>query len=153
MRWDTPGHFWDEPGLTYDSGDPPPESKIPMAFDQTRRLRPAVVQQDIDTLSAIKTLTPTYAPSDARYAVTPLNTAQTSMGTARGVEVTKKGEFEAARDAANAAEWALHNLILGAKDQVIAQYGEDSDQVQAIGLKKKSERKRPGHHTTPPPTP
>jgi hypothetical protein len=59
---------------------------------------------------------------------------------------------EAARDAANAAEWALHNLILGAKDQVIAQYGEDSDQVQAIGLKKKSEHKRPGHHTTTPTT-
>jgi hypothetical protein len=156
MRWDTPGRFWDEPGLTYDSEITPPQSKIPMAFDQTRRLRPAVVQQDIDTLSAIKTLTPTYAPSDVRYAVATLNTAQTSMGTAQGVEVTKKGEFEAARDAANAAEWALHNLILGAKDQVIAQYGEDSDQVQAIGLKKKSEHKRPGSHTptpTPPPAP
>ena len=25
--------------------------------------------------------------------------------------------------------------------------------VQAIGLKKKSEHKRPGHHTTTPPTP
>ena len=45
MRWDTPGHFWDEPGLTYDSEVAPPESGIPMAFDQTRRLRPAIVQQ------------------------------------------------------------------------------------------------------------
>ena len=125
-----------------------------MAKNQTKRLSPKILKQDADALAAIKTLTPTYAPSDARYAVTPLNTAQTSMGTAQGVEVTKKGEFEAARDAANAAEWALHNLILGAKDQVKAQYGEDSDQVQAIGLKKKSERKRPGHRTTPtPPTP
>jgi len=30
---------------------------------------------------------------------------------------------------------------LGAKSQVIAEYGVDSDQVQALGLKKKSERK------------
>lgn len=156
MRWDTPNHFWDEPGLTYDSDITPPVNGIPMAFDQTRRLTPKVLRQDLDTLAAIKTLMPTYAPSDSRYAVTALDTSKTAAGTAQGVEVTKKGEFEAARDGANAAEWALHNLILGAKDQVIAQYGEDSDQVQAIGLKKKSERKRPGSHTptpTPPPAP
>jgi hypothetical protein len=29
------------------------------------------------------------------------------------------------------------------KDQVIAQYGPDSDQVVALGLKKKSDRKAP----------
>ncbi len=42
-----------------------------------------------------------------------------------------------------AAEWRFHEVMLGAKDQVIAQYGVNSDQVQALGLKKKSERKRP----------
>ena len=33
--------------------------------------------------------------------------------------------------------------FLGVKDQVIAQYGPDSDQVAALGLKKKSNRKAP----------
>jgi len=33
--------------------------------------------------------------------------------------------------------------VLSAKDQVIAQYGRDSNEAQAVGLKKKSERKRP----------
>jgi hypothetical protein len=42
-----------------------------------------------------------------------------------------------------AAEWEFHNLMLGAKDQVIAQFGRDSNEVQAIGLKKSSERKAP----------
>ena len=118
-----------------------------MAYNQNKRLNPKILQADADALAAIKTLTPTYAPSNAAYAATLLSTAQTSMGTAQGTEVTKKGDYEAARDAANAAEWAFHNLILNAKDQVIAQYGENSDQVQAIGLKKKSEYKRPVHKT------
>jgi len=42
---------------------------------------------------------------------------------------------------------ALHNAILGAKTQVLAQYGADSDAIQSLGLKKKSERKRPTGRT------
>ena len=124
-----------------------------MAQNQNKRLTPKILKADADALAAIKTLTPTYAPSNASYAVTPLSTAQTSMATAQGTEVTKKGDYEGARDAANAAEWAFHNLVLGAKDQVVAQYGESSDQVQAIGLKKKSEYKRPVRKPKTPPTP
>lgn len=49
----------------------------------------------------------------------------------------------AARDAAVEAEWAFHNAVLGSKTQVDAQYGENSDQRQSLGRKKKSERARP----------
>ena len=113
-----------------------------------------MLQKDVDAFAAIKTLTPAYAPSDSHFTAALMTTGQTNMGTAQGTEVTKKGEFAAARDAANAAEWAFHNLVIGARDQVRAQYGEDSDQVQAIGLKKKSEYKRPSGGTPPtPPTP
>jgi hypothetical protein len=42
-----------------------------------------------------------------------------------------------------AGEWEFHNLMLGVKDQVIAQFGKDSTQVQAVGLKRKSEYSRP----------
>lgn len=38
---------------------------------------------------------------------------------------------------------ALHNAILGACTQVLAQYGDDSDAIQSLGLKKRSDRKRP----------
>jgi hypothetical protein len=48
-----------------------------------------------------------------------------------------------ARDLAAAAEWALHDGMLGAKAQVIAQYGPDAHAVQLLGLKRKSERRRP----------
>ena len=74
-----------------------------------------------------------------------------AMTAAQTEEVKQEGLAAGARDTANAAEWAVHNFILGMKTQIIAQYGEDSDQVQAIGLKKKSERKKP--HKKTPPTP
>jgi len=44
---------------------------------------------------------------------------------------------------------AFHDTILGVKDQVIAQYGPNSDEVASLGLKKKSERKAPVHASKP----
>ncbi len=49
----------------------------------------------------------------------------------------------ASRDDEIIAQWAFHDFILGAKDQVIAQFGDDSNEKQALGLKKKSEYKSP----------
>ena len=114
-----------------------------MAKNQTVRLKPAVLQEDKNTLAAIATLTPAYAPANAAYSVANLTTAQTAMTTAQATEVQKNGEAAAARDAANTNEWGFHNKMLEARKQVVAQYGSDSDQVQAIGLKKKSEYKQP----------
>jgi len=151
--WDQPGATWDAPGLTYDAPDSSnPQPSIPMAKDQTRRLKPTIIQQDKDTLAAIKTLTPAYAPADAQYSTANLTTAETAMITSQETEVQKDGEADAARDAANAAEWAFHNRIQAAKTQVAAQYGEDSDQLQAIGLKKKSEYKKPAARKAAPAT-
>ena len=73
------------------------------------------------------------------------------MTTAQATEVQKEGEADAARDAANTSEWAFHNKVLEAKKQVAAQYGSDSDQLQAIGLKKKSEYKKPAKKKQPTP--
>ena len=63
----------------------------------------------------------------------------------------KQNEADDARDATVAAEWAFHNIILGAKTQVKAQYGDNSDQYAGVGLTKKSEVQSPGSST--PPTP
>ena len=114
-----------------------------MAKDQTKRLSPVIVQEDKDVVAAIATLSPAYAPANAAYSLANLTTAQTTMVTSQNTEVQKQGELDAARDTANANEWAFHNKILEAKKQVAAQYGSDSDQLQAIGLKKKSEYKKP----------
>lgn len=120
-----------------------------MARNQNRRLTPATIRDDQRTLAALRSLSPAYAPSDARYNVAGGDARHAAMTGAQAEEVEARAEAAAARDAANASEWEFHNYILGVKPQVIAQYGADSDQVQAIGLKKKSERKQPGRRTPP----
>ncbi len=114
-----------------------------MAKDQTRRLNPIVVQEDKDVVAAIATLAPAYAPANAAYSLLNLQAASTTMASAQNTEVQKQGELDTARDTANTNEWTFHNKVLEAKKQVMAQYGSDSDQLQAIGLKKKSEYKKP----------
>jgi hypothetical protein len=42
----------------------------------------------------------------------------------------------------------FRSLMRGAKTYVLAHYGEDSYAVQAIGWKRKSDRKRPGRRPT-----
>ena len=38
----------------------------------------------------------------------------------------------------------LHAALLAAKDQVVAQYGDDSPAISLIGLTRRSDRKRAG---------
>ena len=55
----------------------------------------------------------------------------------------KHGVTATARDDEIAKQWAFHDFIIGAKTQVNAQYGDSSNEIQALGLKKKSEYKSP----------
>lgn len=106
-----------------------------------RRIDPQIVQADQIAAIAIESFTD-YSPSNPTYDKTTLAAKRAAMEAARTAELHAQNALNAARDAANAAEWEFHNTILGIKTQVIAQYGTDSDQVRAMGLKKKSDRKR-----------
>ena len=121
-----------------------------MAKDQTKRLKPAVIKADKDMVAALGTLAPVYAPANTAYTLANLQAGLAAMTTAQNTEVQKQGELDAARDAANTNEWAFHNKVLEAKKQVAAQYGSDSDQLQAIGLKKKSEYRKPARKAPAP---
>ncbi len=52
-----------------------------------------------------------------------------------------------------AARWAFHSGLLSAKTAVAGQSGEDSNEIQALGRKKKSERKSLPRKTKMPPKP
>lgn len=120
-----------------------------MAKDETKRIRPGILQEDRDVLSAIKGFsTPVYKPANDAFSVANIQAGQDAVVAAREIEVQKQGEADDARDDTVAAEWAFHNLVLGGKDQVIAQYGDDSGEVQAVGLKRKSEHASPTHTKT-----
>ncbi len=113
-----------------------------MAKDETKRIRPGQLQADREAHIALQTLGD-YRPANSAYSVEKIGGLLAAMQAAQEAEVNAENALAAARDAAATAEWDFHNAILGVKDQVIAQYGVDSDQVQALGLKKKSEHKRP----------
>ena len=68
-------------------------------------------------------------------------------------ETQKQVIRDAAYDSAVAAEWAFHNAMLGVKEQVRAQFGADSNEVQALGLVKKSEKSRRAPKVVPPTPP
>jgi hypothetical protein len=120
-----------------------------MAKDETRRLQPSIVQEDRDTLAAVANIA-NYQPNNPAWALDKLQAALTEMTQGQVDERQQRAAAAAARDDAVAQEWAFHNLMLNAKDQVIAQYGRDSNEAQSVGLKKKSERKSPTRKSPPP---
>ena len=109
---------------------------------EARRLQPNVIKDDTTCSDAIVGLED-YDPKQTKYSATKLEEAKKSVTDARKAESQANAAADLARQAALRAEWSFHNLILGAKGQVKAQYGEDSDEMKTIGLKKKSEYKRP----------
>ena len=82
-----------------------------------------------------------YSPSNKEFTSDKLREA---LERVRAAELAEQAASEAAakaRDEAIRIENAFHDLVLGVKRQVIAQYGDDSDEIATLGLKKKSERR------------
>lgn len=117
-----------------------------MAKDQTKRIEPKILESDKYSAAALQKLND-YNPPNAKYSLDKTLAALKEMTAKQETEAQAWGAYQAARDKANDAEWAFHNLILGVKEQVIAIYGKDSDEVQSLGLKKKSEYKKPKRKT------
>lgn len=107
-----------------------------------KRLTKKQIQEDIDAFAALQAVAG-YAPSNADFSLANATASHAAMEASQTDEVQKQAALDAARDAAADDEWAFHNLMLGVKTQIKAQFGADSDELQAIGLKKKSEYKKP----------
>jgi hypothetical protein len=111
-----------------------------MAKNETKRLAPKLLNEDIAALDALDDISD-YAPANPNYATANGDTAKAVMLKLQAAETQANAAAKAARDNAVAQEWAFHNFILGAKAQVIAQYGDSSNQIQGLGIKKKTEYK------------
>lgn len=74
-----------------------------------------------------------YTPANAEFTIAKIQATQDALVEKRDIESQKQAELDTARDEATAAEWAFHNSFLGAKDQVKAQYGADSNELQRLG--------------------
>ncbi|MEA5568703.1 hypothetical protein [Anabaena sp. UHCC 0399] len=113
----------------------------------TRRLRPQLISEDVSSWYGLKTIT-TYETNRTDASPANLQQAYQAMLAQQQAETEKQALYRAAADAARLAEWEFHNAVLAMKEVVRGQYGLDSDQAQAVGLKKKSEYKRPSRKKT-----
>lgn len=106
------------------------------------RIRPIVLTESVSAVIALQSIGD-YAPHKTQFSATELLAIKTRMEQAQQAELLAQHALDAARDAARDMEWRLYDAVIGARTQVIAQYGSDSNEIASLGLKKKSERKRP----------
>jgi hypothetical protein len=109
-----------------------------MAKNETRRVSPGILEEDERAHAAIKAIE-NYSPANPAYTHAALDAAHAALKAAQAAEAQAVAALDAARDDLVRAQWDYHNALLGAGDQVSAQFGKDSNEWQALGKKKKSE--------------
>ena len=119
-----------------------------MADSKTRKLSPKTLQDDIDAYAALAAIGG-YAPANPDFTLAIGKGLKIDKEAAQTKSVQDDATAAASRDNAVTAEWAFHDFITGAKTQVKAQFGDSSNEVQAMGLKKKSEYKTGKTKKTP----
>jgi hypothetical protein len=112
------------------------------AQNTSRRLSPQTLNQDIDSLNGLNTIA-NYTTSRQEATSEALQQAYQDMLAEQQAETEKLALYRAAADSARLAEWKFHNAVLAMKEVVRGQFGADSNEAQAVGMKKKSDRKRP----------
>ncbi|HEX8140351.1 MAG TPA: hypothetical protein VF544_22495 [Pyrinomonadaceae bacterium] len=113
-----------------------------MARNQTKRLPLIKIEADENGFAALQAITG-YTPINQSYSLEAVRAVHDQLQALRQKEAQAIAAVAAARDETVAKEWEFHNMMLGVKEQVIAQFGRDSGEVQALGLKRKSEYKWP----------
>lgn len=113
-----------------------------MATSYTKRVPQAVLDADREILVFLQSL-PDYTPISPSCSLAALQQIAADFVRAQEAELMARRAFEQAREQLAKAGVILHEVILAAKAQVLAQYGDDSPALHAIGRKQKSERRRP----------
>lgn len=113
-----------------------------MAKNQTRRVASSEISKDREAFDALQGIT-NYAPANQAYKSEIIKAARDRMDEIQRELTQAEAAADAKRSALTAAEWEFHNGVLGAKVQVEAQFGSNSDEYASLKLKKKSEYKSP----------
>ena len=110
--------------------------------DRSRRLKPAALDADESSFAALQAIS-NYAPANPACEVEAIRAAHEALLRAQAALVQAEAALAAARDDIAAREWEFHNLMLRAKDQVMAQFGRNSSQVASLDPKKAPQPKPP----------
>ena len=113
-----------------------------MSTQQNYLLAPSVLANDRMALNALSSIDD-YAPRNPAYGTVALRELELTLRQAELEAEQARLALDAARARLIEASWAFHSGVLGAKAEVVVQFGADSQRVHAMGLKRKSERKRP----------
>jgi alkanesulfonate monooxygenase SsuD/methylene tetrahydromethanopterin reductase-like flavin-dependent oxidoreductase (luciferase family) len=105
-------------------------------------MSPSIIAEDEEAFAALKAIA-NYAPSNAAYSLAAIEGAYQELQGARTVEVQADAAAKAASDNVVEKQANFHDLIIGSKDQVTAQFGRNSNEAQSVGRKKPSERRAP----------
>lgn len=118
-----------------------------MTTAPNKQLPRETLSTDRAALVAIKTMR-SYAPANTAITTESLVELEQLLRAAEEEEILAERARANKRAARNAAAWKLHNAMLSAKAAVLSQFGPDSDEVEAMGLKRKSEYRRPERRRT-----
>lgn len=94
-------------------------------------------------LRALKLLAD-YSPPNRAFSKETLLAIDAEISEVEQREFELETTLAAVRATRNDLSSKLHEAVLGAKAAVISQYGADSDALASLGLKKKSDYRRPG---------
>ena len=108
---------------------------------ENTRVSPKQVLKDIESYHALGTMAD-YRANNAENSREAADSAYQTLRTAEQQAVTTHAAASAAADALAVARRNFHGVILGVKNEARALYGPSSDQVAALGLKKKSEQSK-----------
>jgi len=111
-----------------------------MAKRKIARVTQSILNKDRQIAAAVLALKD-YNPSNSEFTPARLREALKVVEAAAAAEQKAMDAAVKAREEAIRVEAHFHDIVLGVKRQVIAQYGDDSDEITSLGMKKKSERK------------
>jgi hypothetical protein len=109
---------------------------------QKKRLRKEIVQADVALMAVFKTL-PGYAPRNPQFSVAAMEQSHNELAQLLHEELLIEMQLAAVRERIVEVGHRYHDQLLGGKHEAVVQFGDDSVEIEALGIKRKSERKQP----------
>jgi hypothetical protein len=107
--------------------------------NKTKPIAASILKADADALAALKKIAG-YKPANGEFALDKLEASAKALKDADDAFAQTEANWQTERDTHVKAQRAFHGNMVNARQQVVAQYGDDSEEAQSVGLVKKSER-------------
>ena len=113
-----------------------------MSKIKIRKLTVAQIQTDKDVVAALEKVDG-YNPNQPELTLDQVKKLMNEMDAVHNLIVQTESALKSISDDNYVKFNEFHDIILRVKKQVKAQFGEDSNEAQSLGMKKKSEYKSP----------